>query len=94
MIESQMPAPDKPAIKRADHLSDVRVPMLFVQGTRDKLAETGEIRAKRLGALTTVHLIVQADHAFHVPARSGRSDQDVIDCMRDAFVTYIDDIAR
>jgi len=87
--------PEKPAITRADHLSDVNIPMLFVQGTRDKLAEPGLLKSvtKALGKLATVHMIDQADHAFHVPARSGRNDDAVIVDILDAFARWIDRVA-
>jgi uncharacterized protein len=80
----------KPSIARADHLDEVAIPMLFLQGTRDKLAELSLLEpvAARLGSRATLHLIDQADHAFHVPARSGRTDAAVIDDMLDAFVAW------
>src|SRR5260370_16296388 len=70
----------KPSVARAKHLSDVDVPMLFVQGTRDKLAELQLIEpvVKRLGASASLHLVQEADHSFHVLARSGRNDRDFI----------------
>jgi predicted alpha/beta-hydrolase family hydrolase len=70
----------KPSDARAKHLSDVDVPMLFIQGTRDKLAEPQLIApvVKRLGASATMHLVQEADHSFHVPARSGRNDRDAM----------------
>jgi predicted alpha/beta-hydrolase family hydrolase len=70
----------KPSDTRAKHLSDVRVPMLFVQGTRDKLAELQllEPLVKRLGTSASAHLVQEADHSFHVLARSGRNDRDVM----------------
>lgn len=69
-----------PSIVRADHLPDVRVPMLFVQGTRDKLAELTLLRPalQELGRRATLYQVEDADHAFHVPARSGRTDRDII----------------
>jgi predicted alpha/beta-hydrolase family hydrolase len=84
--------PEKPSIARAKHLSDVNLPMLFVQGTRDKLAEPRLLKSvtKQLGKPASVHLIDQADHAFHVPARSGRSDDDVILEILDVFVEWVD----
>ena len=87
--------PEKPAITRAEHLSDVNIPMLFVQGTRDKLAEPGLLKSvtKALGKLATVHMIDHADHAFHVPARSGRNDDAVIVDILDAFARWIDRVA-
>jgi hypothetical protein len=68
-----------PGVERAQHLERIDVPMLFVQGTRDALAERGlmeEVLA-RLGARARVLWIEGADHSFHVPARSGRSDTEV-----------------
>src|SRR6202171_4837543 len=69
----------KPSDARAGHLSDVDVPMLFVQGTRDKLAELQLIEpvVKRLGTPASLHLVQEADHSFHVLARSGRNNRDV-----------------
>jgi predicted alpha/beta-hydrolase family hydrolase len=86
--------PDKPSIARAVHLSDMKVPMLFVQGTHDKLAEPGLLKSvtKKLGKLATVHFVDQSDHAFHVPARSGRTDADVISDLMDAFAGWLDRI--
>jgi predicted alpha/beta-hydrolase family hydrolase len=70
----------KPSVERAKHLGDVHVPMLFIQGTRDKLAEAQLIEplVERLGASASLHAVQEADHAFHVLARSGRSDRDVM----------------
>ena len=69
--------------------------MLFVQGTRDKLAEPRLLKSvtKQLGKPASVHLIDQADHAFHVPARSGRSDDDVIVEILDVFAEWVDHTA-
>jgi len=69
-----------PAVSRAEHLSRVRVPMLFLQGSRDALAEIGLVEGVvgRLGGLATLHVVADADHSFHVPARSGRSDAEVM----------------
>ncbi|WP_316161134.1 alpha/beta family hydrolase [Bradyrhizobium sp. SZCCHNRI20481] len=82
----------KPSIVRADHLAPIEVPMLFLQGTRDKLAEM-ELLApvvKRLGPRATVHWIDQADHAFHVPARSGRNDRAVMEDLTEAFAAWLE----
>jgi uncharacterized protein len=67
----------KPGDSRAQHLADVRIPMLFVQGTRDALAERGLLEALmvRLGAHASLSLIEDADHSFHVPARTGKDSQ-------------------
>ena len=81
----------KPSAARSQHLSAIRIPMLFVQGTRDKLAETTLLEpvTKGLGRKATVHLLDHADHSFHVPARSGRNDVDVVDEIADAFAAWI-----
>ena len=70
----------KPSDSRATHLADVRIPMLFLQGTRDKLAEPQLLEpvVKRLGSSASLHLVQDADHSFHVPARSGRNDHDTM----------------
>lgn len=70
----------KPSTARAEHLKDVQVPMLFVHGTQDKLAEPALLRGvvKRRRSLATPHRIEGADHGFHVPARSGRTDREVV----------------
>ncbi len=80
----------KPSDERAEHLADVRIPMLFLQGTRDTLAEVKLLKpvVKRLGARATLELFEDADHSFHVPARSGRKDADVRRAMLDAFAAW------
>lgn len=69
----------KPSDERAQHLSDVTIPMLFVQGTRDELASLDLLEPviERLGSRAHLKLLQQADHSFHVPARSGRKDAEV-----------------
>ncbi|TFY96719.1 alpha/beta hydrolase [Ramlibacter humi] len=81
----------KPATARADHLRDVRVPMLFLQGTRDALAEFGLIEGvvRGLGSLATLQAIDGADHSFAVPARSGRKAPDVEAELLDAIAGWI-----
>jgi hypothetical protein len=71
----------KPGIERADHLDDVDVPMLFLQGSRDRLADLALLGpvVERLGERASIHVVAAADHSFHVPARSGRKDGEVID---------------
>jgi hypothetical protein len=71
----------KPGTERADHLNDVDVPMLFLQGSRDRLADLALLGpvVERLGSRARIHVVDDADHSFHVPARSGRSDGEVID---------------
>jgi predicted alpha/beta-hydrolase family hydrolase len=81
----------KPSSDRADHLGDVKIPMLFLQGTNDKLAGLDLLKPMvgKLGARAMLHLIEGADHSFHVPARSGRKDAEVMAEMLDAFVAWI-----
>ena len=71
--------PGKPGVERADHLADVRIPMLFLQGAQDKLAEPTLLRPLCADLPhATLHEIDHADHSFHVPKRSGRSDDEVM----------------
>jgi uncharacterized protein len=86
----------KPSSERAKHLSDVKIPMLFLQGTRDALAELSLLEpvVKSLGSLATLHLVKEADHSFHVLARSGRNDREVMNELLDAFAAWIDAINR
>src|SRR5262249_43343489 len=83
----------KPSRERAEHLFAVQIPMLFLQGTRDTLAALDEIEpvCQALGARATLKLFADADHSFHVPARSGRNNADVLDEVLDALVGWIDD---
>jgi len=69
----------QPSDARARHLHDVKVPMLFLQGTRDELASLDLLQALvgRLGPRAVLHVAEGADHSFHVPARSGRTDAEV-----------------
>ena len=71
--------PGQPSIERAKHLDDVQVPMLFLQGTRDEFAklELLESVCAQLSARATLKLFQDADHSFHVPARTGRKDSEV-----------------
>jgi predicted alpha/beta-hydrolase family hydrolase len=82
----------KPSSERAKHLVDTKIPMLFLQGTRDALAELKllEPMVKGLGSLATLHLVKEADHSFHVLARSGRNDREVMDEVLDAFAAWVD----
>jgi len=83
-------AAGQPSSERADHLNDVRLPMLFLQGSADKLAEVDLLKpvVKKLGARATLHLVDGADHSFHVPKRSGRSDREVMAEILDAFAAW------
>jgi hypothetical protein len=81
----------KPGLERAVHLGDVRVPMLFLQGTRDELAQLALLQGvvDGLGTPATLHLEDDADHAFHVRVRSGRTDAQVVQSLADATATWI-----
>lgn len=73
----------KPGITRAAHLADVQVPMLFLQGARDELADLALLWGvvQGLGERATLHVEDDADHAFHVRARSGRNDGQVVQAL-------------
>jgi uncharacterized protein len=81
----------KPAAERAAHLSNVACPMLFVQGTRDELADAALLQAviDGLGERATLEALPGADHSFHVPARSGRKDADVLAGVLDRVANWI-----
>ncbi len=81
----------KPGDERAAHLDDVAAPMLFLQGTRDALARLDLLEAVvgRLGSRATLHLAGEADHSFHVPAKTGRKDADVLAEILDAACAWI-----
>lgn len=80
----------RPSDARAKHLVDVAIPMLFLQGTRDALADLAMLRpvVAALGKRATLHLVDDADHSFHVPARTGRKDADVMREMLDALAVW------
>jgi predicted alpha/beta-hydrolase family hydrolase len=82
----------KPSAERAEHLRDVKIPMLFLQGTRDELANLDLLQPliDQLGARASLKLLQDADHSFHVPARTGRKDVEVRAEMLDAVATWID----
>lgn len=84
-------AAGQPSEARAKHLADVKVPLLFLQGTRDALADPKLMQAlaKRLGFHATLAFFDDADHSFHVPARTGRKDAEVLDDVLDAFARWI-----
>jgi len=82
----------KPSAERAEHLREVKIPMLFLQGTRDELAQLELLQPliDRLGARATLKLLQDADHSFHVPARTGRKDAEVRAEMLDALAMWIE----
>jgi predicted alpha/beta-hydrolase family hydrolase len=81
----------KPSTERAGHLGQVDVPMLFLQGTRDALAELSLLRdvLPPLGSRATLHVVEGADHSFHVLARSGRNDAQVLDELVGTAVAWL-----
>ena len=83
-------AAGKPSDARAKHLDDVRIPLLFLQGTRDALADARLMDglATRLASNATMVLVEDADHSFHVPARTGRNDAQVLAAILDALTTW------
>lgn len=80
----------RPSADRAEHLRDVNLPMLFLQGTRDRLAELSLLSKSvvSVGTLASLRLFDDADHSFHVRARSGRTDQQVIEALSDAVYEW------
>jgi len=86
----------RPSIDRGTHLAQVKIPMLFLQGTRDELAELPLIEplAKRLGKLATLRLFENADHSFHVPARSGRTDGQIRNEMLESLRAWGDSVIK
>jgi predicted alpha/beta-hydrolase family hydrolase len=85
----------RPGTERADHLSDVTVPMLFLQGTRDALAQLPLVEdvCTRLGERATLHVVPDGDHSFHVRKReTGRNDEAVLDELADEAVGWMERI--
>ena len=89
-------APGQPSDERGAHLAEVKVPMLFLQGSRDDFAAPELLRplVERLGAPATLREFDQADHSFHVPARSGRNDAQVRGEVLDALAAWVSAITR
>lgn len=81
----------RPSDERAKHLFDIRIPMLFLQGTRDDLADLDLLRplAERLGERATLKVLHEADHSFHVAARTGRKDAEVRAELLDAMTAWM-----
>lgn len=84
----------KPSSDRAGHLAEVEIPMLFLQGTRDALAELGLLEpvVNGLGSRATLQLLDGADHSFHVLKSSGRNDREVLNQALDAFAAWVDGV--
>ena len=85
----------KPSDERGQHLFQVKIPMLFLQGTRDALADTKLLEAlvQQLGSRATLKLFPDADHSFHVPARSGRNDADVRSELLDDLAAWMESVS-
>jgi hypothetical protein len=81
----------RPSPDRAHHLANVRTPMLFLQGARDALAKHALITrvVAALGTRATLTTVPDADHAFHVPARTGRTDAQVLAAVCDAVAAWV-----
>ncbi len=82
----------KPSAERAEHLAQVRLPMLFLQGTRDTLADLALLEpvVRPLGDGATLHVLEGADHSFHVLKRSGRTDAEMLDALADAASSWME----
>ena len=80
-----------PGIERAAHLDDVRVPMLFLSGTADALAELKLLKkvVAKLGKRATLELAEHADHSFHAPAKTGLKDADILDSLLDTATAWM-----
>jgi predicted alpha/beta-hydrolase family hydrolase len=87
-------APGRPSDERGAHLFDIKIPTLFLQGTRDALATTQflESLVQRLGKRATLKLFQDADHSFHVPAKTGRQDAMVRAEMLDQLAAWVDTV--
>jgi predicted alpha/beta-hydrolase family hydrolase len=72
--------PGRPGTARAEHLTSVNVPMLFLQGTRDEFAQLDLLQevVRKLGDRATLHLVEEGDHSFNVPKRTGKAEGDVM----------------
>jgi uncharacterized protein len=86
--------PGAPADARGAHLSEIRLPMLFLQGTRDEFADLKLLKplVKRLGPRAKLHLVDDANHSFRVPARTGRKEADVMADLADTLAGWIDEV--
>ena len=85
--------PGRPGVERAEHLSAIEIPMLFLQGTRDEFATLDLLQGvvKRLGSRATLHLIEEGDHSFKVPKRSGKTESDVLEELATTIQQWADD---
>jgi predicted alpha/beta-hydrolase family hydrolase len=88
--------PGQPSDTRAEHLSRVQIPMLFLQGTRDDFADLEYLKplTERLGSRATLKLFENADHSFHVSAKSGRTDAEVMDELLNALAAWVNSLSE
>jgi len=88
--------PNRPGAKRAEHLAKVPQLMLFLQGTRDALADLNLLRpiCVGLGSRATLHVIETADHSFHVPKNSGKSDADILRVLAQTTASWADQLGH
>ncbi|MBB4374890.1 hypothetical protein GGD63_007728 [Bradyrhizobium sp. cir1] len=88
-------ADKKPSSERAEHLAGITVPMLFLQGTRDGLADLSYLKpvVEKLGAKAMLHQVEGGDHSFAVLKKSGRTNDEALTEVLDALVAWIDQIA-
>jgi predicted alpha/beta-hydrolase family hydrolase len=84
----------RPTQDRGEHLFDIQIPMLFLQGTRDTLAALDQLEplCKKLGRRATLKLFADADHSFRVPAHTGRKDAQVLGDVLDALAAWLDGV--
>ena len=84
--------PGRPGTERAEHLSAIEIPMLFLQGTRDEFATLDLLRGvvKRLGRRATLHLIEEGDHSFKVPKHTGKTEHDVLEELATTIEQWAD----
>ena len=83
--------PGRPATSRGDHLDDVLIPMLFLQGSRDEFAGLDLLKpvVKRLGKRVTLHVVEGGDHSFKVLKRTGRTETDVMTELADSIASWV-----
>jgi uncharacterized protein len=88
--------PNQPGTKRAEHLAEVKLPMLFLQGTRDALADLKLLRPilAKLGNRATLHVIEGADHSFHVLKSSGKTDKNVLKELAESASDWMEKLPR
>lgn len=87
-------APDQPSDARAEHLYQVQQPMLFLQGTKDKLADLTLLQPviNKLGTSASLCIVEGADHSFHLPKSSGKTDDEVMKELARKVKTWADEI--